>query len=174
MAKQPTNDHQGKVQLQSSLNFTRTRTDKLAVGMISALGSLTFLLVCIVIFTLWICWNARLIPGLQPFDPFPFATLEMAVSIFAIILSIAVLNNQNRQGLIEKVRQQVEFEINVRAESEITKMLGMLHDIHVKLGIEQTGDQELEQMKQQTDIHEIHHKVDDGQTDTDPENSEKR
>jgi uncharacterized membrane protein len=171
MANQTIKKNPEDPQLQSSLNFTKTATDKLAVFITNIFGSMTFLFICIVFFALWICWNARLLPALQPFDPFPFSTLEMAVSIFAVILSVSVLINQNRQGRIEKIRQQVEFEVNVRAESEITKMLQMLHDLHQKMGIESHEDQELEKMKQQTDIHEIHQSVDDKQTYVDAEKS---
>jgi uncharacterized membrane protein len=167
MANEPINADSGNPQLQSSLNFTKTRTDKLAVVIINALGSMTFLLACILIFSIWICWNIKLIPGAKPFDPFPFPILEMAVSIFAIILSISVLINQNRQGRFEKIRQQVEFEVNVRAESEITKVLHMLHEIHQKLGLNSIEDQELEKMKEQTDINEIHQTVDEKQNRAD-------
>ncbi|MBB6107586.1 DUF1003 domain-containing protein [Mucilaginibacter lappiensis] len=167
MANEPINADSGDLQLQSSLNFTKTRTDKLAVFIINALGSMIFLMVCILIFGIWICWNVKLIPGLKPFDPFPFSTLEMAVSIFAIILSISVLINQNRQGRIEKIRQQVEFEVNVRAESEITKVLHMLHEIHQKLGLNSIEDLDLEKMKEQTDINKIHQSIDEKQNNAD-------
>lgn len=163
MEKKSNQENPGDPQLQSALNFTKTRTDQTAVVIINALGSITFLLICIAFFVGWICWNSRLLPGLKPFDPFPFSTLEMAVSIFAIILSISVLINQNRQGRIEKIRQQVEFEVNVRAESEITKILQMLHEVHTKLGISSQEDRELEKMKQQTDIDQIQQTVDEKQ-----------
>jgi uncharacterized membrane protein len=160
-----TAEQSGSDQLKSSLNFTKTRTDKLAVFIINLFGSITFLLICILLFAVWICWNVHLIPGVKAFDPFPFSALEMSVSIFAIILSISVLINQNRQGRIEKTRQQVEFEVNVRAEGEITKVLQMLHEIHIKLGLDSKEDRELEQMKQQTDLGEIRQTVDNKQTD---------
>jgi uncharacterized membrane protein len=89
----------------------------------------------------------------------------MSVSIFAIILSISVLINQNRQGRIEKIRQQVEFEVNVRAESEVTKILNMLHDIHHDMSLNGQEGKELEKMKKQTDLKEIHKSVHDKQTD---------
>lgn len=160
-------------ELKSSLNFTKTLTDKLAVFIINILGSMLFLLCCIVIFALWISWNIRLIPGLKPFDPFPFSTLEMSVSIFAIILSVSVLINQNRQGRIEKIRQQVEFEVNVRAEHEITKILGLIHEIHQKMGLSSQHDEELEQMKEKTNINEIQRSVDEKQTDAESLSSDK-
>ncbi|QXV63753.1 DUF1003 domain-containing protein [Mucilaginibacter sp. 21P] len=159
-------------QLRSSLNFTNSPIDKLAVLIIEVLGSMTFLISCMVMLTGWICWNVKLIPGLKPFDPFPFPTLEMAVSIFAIILSISVLINQNRQGRIEKIRQQVEFEINVRAEHEITRLLELVHEIHQKMGLSTVSDQELESMKQRTDLEEIKRTVDQLQSDAAADHAE--
>jgi uncharacterized membrane protein len=55
---------------------------------------------------------------------------------------------------INKVRQQMDFEINVRAEQEITKILQMIEDIHAKLGIAKLDD-ELEQMKESIVISEV-------------------
>nr|WP_067055092.1 DUF1003 domain-containing protein [Mucilaginibacter sp. L294] len=160
-------------ELKSSLNFTKTATDKLAVFIINLLGSMLFLLCCLITFTVWICWNMNLIPGLEPFDPFPFSTLEMSVSIFAIVLSVSVLINQNRQGRIEKIRQQVEFEVNVRAEHEITKMMALVHDIHQKMGLSTQDDQELEEMKEKTDINEIQQHVDEKQSEAESLSSDK-
>jgi uncharacterized membrane protein len=172
MAKK--NDSQRKLQkqeteasLKSSLDFTKTNVDKFAVFMIDILGSIKFLLLCMLIFATWICWNLDFFHPLKPFDPFPFPILEMAVSIFAIILSISVLINQNRQGRIEKITKQVEFEVNVLAEGEITKVLNMLHEIHQKLGLVSKHDEELEEMKAPTDIKQIHHALDEECDDTD-------
>ena len=148
-------------QLKSALDFTKTGVDKFAVFLVEMLGSIKFLLSCILIFVIWICWNLNFFYPLKPFDPFPFPILELAVSMFAIILSVSVIINQNRQGRIEKIRQQVEFEINVRAEGEVTKMLNMLHEIHRKLGLNSKTDRELEEMKAPTDIKQIHQTLDD-------------
>ena len=84
----------------------------------------------------------------------------MGVSIFAIILSVSVLISQNRQGKLDKLRQQVEFEVNVRAETEITKILQMLHEMQKKMGID-SHDSELEQMKENIDLQQIHRQMDD-------------
>ncbi|MDB5114533.1 MAG: hypothetical protein JWQ79_25 [Mucilaginibacter sp.] len=157
MAKTEEDDQQ----LKSELGFTKTPADHFAVAIANLFGSLTFLVGCISFFVVWIAWNLRLLPGLNPFDPFPFPILEMTVSLFAIILSVSVLINQNRQGKIDKIRQQVDFEVNVRAENEVTKILNMMHDIHRHLGLNTKDDKELEQMKEQTDLSQIHHKLDD-------------
>jgi uncharacterized membrane protein len=147
-------------ELKSSLDFNKTPTDRFATAIASAFGSITFLITCILFFIAWAIGNARLVPALKPFDAFPFPILEMLVSLFAVILSVSVLINQNRQGKMEKLQQQVEFEVNVRAEEEITKLLAMLHEIQQHLCIKHKEDKELEKMKETTDIHEIHKTID--------------
>ncbi len=148
-------------EVKAKLDIPQTYSHRIANFMIGAFGSMGFLCLIVIFFVVWIDWNLDFLPHLTPFDPFPFPILTMAVSMFAIILSITVLIGQNRQNKIEKIRQQLEFEVNVRAENEITKMLAMLHDIQKKLGIEQPHDQELEEMKEKLDIQELHQKLDD-------------
>ncbi len=87
--------------------------------------------------------------------------LTMIVSLFAIILSVAVLISQNREGKMNSLRQQIEFEVNVHAENEITKVLAMLHEIQIKLGISNKTDTVLEEMKEPLDIQKIHEQLND-------------
>lgn len=145
-----------EAQLKSSLDFNKSYIDKFAVIITNILGSMIFLCCCVLLFAVWIVWNLY---ASKPFDPFPFPVLEMTVSLFAIILSVSVLINQNRQGRIDKIKQQVEFEVNVRAENEITKMLSMLHEMHQKLGLNSVEDKELEEMKESTDVKQIHETI---------------
>lgn len=130
----------------------KNKHDKISLLITNTFGSVVFLLLFV---AGWICWNSGLIPRLKPFDVFPFSELEMGVSIFAIFLSITVLISQKRQARLEKINQEVEFEVNVRSEKEITKVLSMLHRIEKKLGIED-DDEELEQMKDVTDVEGLH------------------
>jgi uncharacterized membrane protein len=148
-------------QLKSELDIEQGLADNFGSRITAVLGSLWFLAGYIILFTVWICWNLRLLPGLKPFDPFPFPILQMVVSLFAIILSVSVLVNQNRQGRIERIKRLVEFEVNVRAETEITKVLNMLHEIQQKMGLANAVDQELEDMKEPIDIKQIHQTLDD-------------
>lgn len=151
--------------VKSKLDIPKSYPHRIASFVIGAFGSIVFLCIIMILFALWIAWNLRLLPGLKPFDPFPFPILTMAVSLFAIILSITVLIGQNRQSKIEKIRQQLEFEVNVRAENEVTKVLAMLHDIQKRLGIDNRNDKELEEMKEKLDIKDLHQKLDDMETD---------
>ena len=123
---------------------------------------------CIIVFLVWILWNTAVIPGAHPFDKYPFPVLEMAVSIFAVILSVSVLISQNRIGRMEKTRQKVEFEVNFRAENEITKILHMLHEMQKKMGIH-TEDFELEIMKENIDLQVLHQQIWDEEENRDKE-----
>lgn len=148
-------------EMKSKLEFDKKLGDRVAIKITSAFGNIKFLCGCVALFILWIVWNLGLIEGLKPFDPYPFAMLTMIVSLFAIILSVAVLISQNREGKKDSIRQQIEFEVNVQAENEITKVLEMLHHIQIKLGIDNQKDTELEEMKEALDIKKLHEKVTD-------------
>ena len=140
----------------SDLKLRKSVTDKIALWITDTLGSMLFLGLCLIFFIIWILWNIRFMHHFMPFDAFPFPILTMIVSLFAIILSIAVLISQNRAGRIADKRQQVEFEVNVHAEKEITKLLSMMGEIQLKLGINNKGDMELEAMKENLDLQDLH------------------
>jgi len=137
--------------LQSRLAFRQTWVDRVAELMTREFGTVWFLIANIVIFILWILWNEGFL-GLTPFDPFPYSLLTMAVSLEAIVLSIIVLISQNRQGHVAEVREKLDFEIDVRAEQEITKILCILEDMEKHFGMERKKDGELEEMKKRVNL----------------------
>ena len=118
------------------------------------LGTLKFLSIVCVFVVLWITVNTGAIGSVLIFDPYPFHKFIIITESFAVILAIIVLINQNREAKITEVRQQMDFEINVRAENEITKILHMIEEIHTELEISKV-DKELEQMKEKIVISDI-------------------
>ena len=84
-------------------------------------GSMPFLLVNTVWFMAWIVVNSFDV-GIRPFDPYPFGLLTMIVSLEAIFLSIFVLISQNRQAEKDRVRSNIDYEVNVKAELEIAQL----------------------------------------------------
>jgi CRP/FNR family cyclic AMP-dependent transcriptional regulator len=104
----------------------RTRVQKAADWISDFSGSLSFLFIHIVVFAVWIALN---VPPLEQgelggWDPFPFGLLTMSVSLEAIFLSVFVLLSQNRQAARDRVRNDIEYNINLKAELEI----GQLHE----------------------------------------------
>jgi CRP/FNR family cyclic AMP-dependent transcriptional regulator len=95
-------------------------------------GSMPFLIVNGLWFVIWIAANT-IPPVDSQFDPFPFGLLTMIVSLEAIFLACFVLISQNRQAAKDKVRADVEYEVNVRAELEITHLHEKTDHIHEQM-----------------------------------------
>lgn len=84
-------------------------------------GSITFLVIHIVFFVCWIVLNIGVLP-FGGFDAFPFGLLTMAVSLEAIILSTLLLFSSNRQGARDRIRSDVEYDVNLKAELEVAHL----------------------------------------------------
>lgn len=147
--------------LESYTEFEEKWTDALAKFLTKSFGTLRFLILTLIFIVFWIVVNLGLIHGITPFDIYPFVWLVTLVQLFSIVLSIIILISQNQEKRINEVRQQMDFEINVRAEQEITKILQMIEKIHTELGIVKI-DKELEQMKEMINISEIKEDVEKG------------
>jgi uncharacterized membrane protein len=84
-------------------------------------GSMQFLAMNALLFIGWLCVNSLEL-GVPHFDPAPYGVLTMIVSLEAIFLSIFVLISQNRQAAKDRVRSDIEYEINVKAELEVAHL----------------------------------------------------
>ncbi len=109
-------------------------------------GSFPFVYLHIVWFSIWILWNTGLL-GLTPFDSFPFGLLTTTVSLEAIFLSMFVLISQNRMTELADQRADLDLQVNLLSEYEITKVLQIADAIADHLGIEVGKDPELEELK---------------------------
>jgi CRP/FNR family cyclic AMP-dependent transcriptional regulator len=84
-------------------------------------GSITFLVMHIGIFAVWITLNLGVLP-FGDFDKFPFGLLTMAVSLEAIILSTLLLFSSNRQAARDRIRGDIEYDVNLKAELEVAHL----------------------------------------------------
>jgi uncharacterized membrane protein len=84
-------------------------------------GSMPFLMINGGWFIVWIVLNSFLL-GVAAFDPYPYGLLTMIVSLEAIFLSCFVLISQNRQAEKDRVRADIEYEVNIKAELEIAHL----------------------------------------------------
>ena len=98
--------------------------DRLADGLTAGIGTMKFVYVNAAWFGVWIVVNTGLIAGVISFDEFPFGLLTMIVSLEAIFLSLFVLISQNRSDAKDRLRSELDYRVNVKAELEI----GQLHD----------------------------------------------
>ncbi|MDP3941152.1 MAG: DUF1003 domain-containing protein [bacterium] len=123
----------------------RNFTEQIADQFTGTFGSFSFAVLHIYWFVLWVVINDGFIPGVSPFDPFPYGLLTMIVSLEAIFLSIFVLLSQNRAGQVASLREELHLQVDLIAEEEITKVLELLSEIRNKVGIKRE-DPELERM----------------------------
>jgi uncharacterized membrane protein len=98
-------------------------------------GSMNFLFLHAIWFGLWILLNVGVVNvrGLSGFDPFPFGLLTMIVSLEAIFLATFVLISQNRQVEKDKVRSDIEYDVNIKAEMEVTELHHKIDHIHAEM-----------------------------------------
>lgn len=141
--------------LKAKADARRTRLDQMADWLTEFFGTLRFLLFNIAFFAFWVVINARLVPGLKPIDPYPFSFLTTAVSLEAIILTVVVLISQNRATRVADLRQEVDLQVNVRTETEITKVLELVALLLQESGVDTSQDAELQEMLQPTNLDEI-------------------
>lgn len=151
--------HVNPVELTERIARKRAWYSRAADFMTHYFGTINFFVINALFFLTWILINTGAIPGITPFDPFPFNFLTMFVSLEAIFLSVIVLISQNKESEIADIRDELDFQINVRAEDEITKILNMLEEIREKMGLPRETDKELLEMEQRTDIEELEREI---------------
>ncbi|MEH2092333.1 DUF1003 domain-containing protein [Nostoc sp.] len=127
----------------------RNLQDRIADTITSFSGHIVFVYVHIVWFGAWIVLNTGRI-GVHPFDPFPYGLLTMIVSLEAIFLSTFVLISQNRLSEESEYRTNLNLQIALLTEHEVTRVLQMLDAIQDKMGIDNDEDSELADLEMET------------------------
>jgi uncharacterized membrane protein len=145
--------------IKSKADEKRSFQDKIIDRGNSFFGSNIFLYLNIVWFVIWLVINLGHIPGIKPFDPFPFSFLTSSVSLEAIILAIFVLISQNRAAKIADLREEVELQISIMAEEENTKIMQMLVLLLQKNKIPVPEDKQLRDLLRKTDTQKIERNV---------------
>ncbi|WP_046245750.1 DUF1003 domain-containing protein [Hymenobacter terrenus] len=119
----------------------KTWQDKLADAVTTFTGSLAFVFIHLALFGVWIGWNVGWL-GLKPFDP-SFVVLAMFASVEAIFLSTFVLISQNRMAAQADKRAELNLQVSLLSEHEITRLIVLVAEMAKKLGIEEAHDPEI-------------------------------
>ncbi len=137
----------------------RTTQERLADVITQFSGRMAFVYFHIIWFSIWIGLNLGLV-GIPAFDPFPFGLLTMIVSLEAIFLATFVLISQNRLSIEADRRADLDLQIGLLTEHELTHVLKMLDAIQDKLGIENTTDTELFDLEQEVNPEDVLEEMD--------------
>ena len=131
-----------------------TPGERIAEMVTRVAGGVVFIVLHVIWFVLWISANIGIIPGITPWDPFPFSFLTLVVSLEAIFLSLLVLMTQNRLTRDADKRAQLDLQINMLAEQESTATLRLLEKICEHLGIDFEVEEE-KYLSNKTDVNEL-------------------
>jgi uncharacterized membrane protein len=150
-----------KVWEQAALHH-RTKTEQLSDLITRVAAGGTVLLLHVACFAFWIVANAGLVPGITPFDRFPYPLLTTAVSLEAIFLSLFVLASQNRLAHQADKRAHLDLQVDLLAEREMTTVLRLLHDLarHFDVKLTVTAEQ-IRDLVKTTDVHKLTDKMEE-------------
>ncbi|WP_114951002.1 DUF1003 domain-containing protein [Sphingosinicella terrae] len=108
-------------------------------------GSMRFVYLHLAAYGFWIVANLGW-TGLTPWDP-TFVVLAMIASVEAIFLSTFVLISQNRMMAAADRRDDLDLQINLLTEHEVTKIVRMVRAIGDRLGVSEAADAEVHELE---------------------------
>jgi len=85
-------------------------------------GSWTFILSFGFIMAAWIVVNTVMM-GKEPFDGYPFIFLNLVLSMVAAAQAPIIMMSQNRQDAKDRVRSELDYQVNLKAELEVSELL---------------------------------------------------
>jgi uncharacterized membrane protein len=107
---------------QAALPRPPSLPDRLADAVAARVGSWRFILVQSGLLATWIAANALIGPG--GWDPYPFILLNLVLSFQAAYTAPIIMMSQNRQNGLDRDRSVADYQVNLRAEADIT----LLHE----------------------------------------------
>jgi len=98
--------------------------ERVADGVARFGGSWAFIFAFATVLLSWVAINTILIMGKEAFDPYPFILLNLFLSMLAAIQAPVIMMSQNRQDARDRIRSELDYQVNLKAELEIMQ----LHD----------------------------------------------
>ena len=123
-----------------------TCEERIAEAITAFAGSMRFVYLHLALYGAWVVANLGVIPGVPRFDP-SFVILATAASVEAIFLSTFVLISQNRTAAAADKRADLDLQINLLAEHEVTKLATVIAAIAEKLGVHEAEAPEIEEIE---------------------------
>jgi uncharacterized membrane protein len=125
----------------------RNRQERVADAIGRFAGSMQFVYIHLVVVGLWVAINLKWLPVLPPFDP-TFVVLAMVASVEALFLSTFVLITQNRMAELADKRADLDLQVSLLSEHEITRLITLVTAMAQQMGLEVAQDPELSELSQ--------------------------
>ena len=113
----------------------RTAAERVAENLATMFASHRFLVVNLIFFSSWIMVNVALFKSHRHFDDPPsFSTLGFIITLESILLSMFVLASQKLQSDRDRIRSDLEYQVNVKAHLEIVQLHQKVDRLEVLMG----------------------------------------
>jgi uncharacterized membrane protein len=109
-------------EFEQQLTFGQRLADRIA----AAGGSWWFISVFLASLFAWIAYNVERPTG---FDPYPFILLNLLLSCLAALQAPVIMMSQNRMAAKDRLDARHDYEVNLKAEMEITQMLAKIEEL---------------------------------------------
>jgi len=149
-----------------------SREERLAQAITDFTGSMPFVYLHLAVFGFWIVANLGWIPGVPAWDP-SFVVLAMVASVEAIFLSTFVLISQNRMAAAADKRADLDLQINLLAEHEVTKLVALVSAMAKQMGVRSEVDHEVDELKRDVAPEAVLDKIEKTE-DVAPDNNARR
>ncbi len=131
----------------------RTPVERIGDAIGSFVGTMWFVIIHVAWFLFWFFANTGKFFGVRPFDPYPFIFLSMAVSVEGVLLTTFVLMKQNRMAKRADLRNQLNLQVDLLSEKEVTKILQMLRAMADQMGLREHAEEpEIKELSQNTAV----------------------
>ena len=124
----------------------KTRSDQIADAITAFAGSMSFVYLHAAVFGAWAVINAGWLPVVRRFDP-TFVILATVASVEAIFLSTFILISQNRMQKLADRRAELDLQISLLTEHELTRAIHLIDEMARRLGAPRPPEQELQDIK---------------------------
>jgi uncharacterized membrane protein len=108
-----------------------TMGDRLADGVARFGGSWSFIIAFGVVLVAWTTVNVML--AMRAWDPYPFILLNLILSMLAAVQAPIIMMSQNRQDAKDRLRSELDFAVNRKAEAEIIQLAAKLNRLEARL-----------------------------------------
>ena len=105
--------------------------ERIADGVAGFGGSWTFIIMFGVILTVYT--TANVVLGRLAWDPYPFILLNLFLSMLAALQAPVIMMSQNRQDQKDRLRGELDFQVNRRAEAEVQSLSGKIQLVIEKM-----------------------------------------
>ena len=126
----------------------RPARDRAADAVTRFAGSMPFVYLHLALYSAWIATNLGVVPGLARLGGFDrgFTVLAMAASVEAIFLSTFVLISQNRMQALADARADLDLQVSLLAEHEVTELLRLVRAMAGRMGVDEAANPELDDL----------------------------